>query len=248
MLTSLKLVTEFEIRSLLAHRATWIRLVFIEPLTYLLLLGAGLQGLTGDPNYIAFVFPGILGMQLLRIFTHSIYRLTVDRRWGLQALKITSGISPTAYLAGMQAIPLALFYLQTLVCLPLALLLHATIPLSHLPALALVGFAGSLFWTSLALTLTFFIRNYSQRDMVLTFLILPMTFSAPVFYDLANAPSYLKFLSHLNPLTYQVESLRTALLTNTLGPDFYLSLATAALLTLAARLIITRAEYLPTDR
>jgi ABC-2 type transport system permease protein len=84
--------------------------------------------------------------------------------------------------------------------------------------------------------------------MVLTFLILSMTFAAPVFYDLTNAPSYLQFLSHLNPLTYQVESLRAALLTNTLGADFYLSLATAALLTLAARLIITRAEYLPTDR
>lgn len=53
------------------------------------------------------------------------------------------------------------------------------------------------------------IKDYKQRDFVMNTLMLPVLFAAPLFYSLENAPVFLRLLSQINPLTYQLEAMRT---------------------------------------
>ena len=39
-------------------------------------------------------------------------------------------------------------------------------------------------------------------------LLVPILFAAPLFYSFDNAPFILKYISRINPLTYQVDAMR----------------------------------------
>lgn len=52
------------------------------------------------------------------------------------------------------------------------------------------------------------IETYQTRDLLLTFLIMPLSFSAPSFYVIADAPIFIQFLAWINPLTYQLQTFR----------------------------------------
>nr|WP_277348190.1 ABC transporter permease [Bifidobacterium sp. DSM 109957] len=67
---------------------------------------------------------------------------------------------------------------------------------------------GIWFWSCFGYSLTGLIKDYQTRDLVLSVLLLPLTFSAPVFYSLDAAPVFLKIIGAVNPLTYQVVFVR----------------------------------------
>lgn len=71
-----------------------------------------------------------------------------------------------------------------------------------------IGLISLFFWISLGTVITMFIKTYQMRDMVLTFLIMPLSFSAPSFYVLHDAPSFIQVLALINPLTYQLSAMR----------------------------------------
>ena len=52
------------------------------------------------------------------------------------------------------------------------------------------------------------IRSYRAGDFLLTVIVMPLTFSAPVFYSLDSVPTFLRLIARVNPLTYQVELVR----------------------------------------
>lgn len=250
------MIVEFELRSLVASRSTLIRTLLVEPLAYLLLLTAGIQGLTsgvpseaGSVNYVTFVYPGIVALQLLRNFTYSTYRLTVDRRWGLQALKFSAGIGPWSYISGHLVVPMMTFCFQLIVTYPVALLLGAEHPpVIGLLGLAAIGCISSLFWTAGAMSLSFCFKSYEQRDLLLNLIIVPLTFAAPVFYSLERAPVYLKVISSINPLTYQVEAMRGTFLGAPTTYSFGIAAFSSLLLLVVSRLLMARADCLPAER
>jgi ABC-2 type transport system permease protein len=65
-----------------------------------------------------------------------------------------------------------------------------------------------LFWTSLGVLITVFIANYQVRDIIIKAIVLPLGFSAPVFYVLDSAPKILKIFAKFNPTTYQLNGIR----------------------------------------
>jgi ABC-2 type transport system permease protein len=48
---------------------------------------------------------------------------------------------------------------------------------------------------------------------------MPLFFASNAIYPISLMPSWLQLISHLNPLTYQVDALRGVMLTN--GPSIY---------------------------
>lgn len=253
MLRNFLLICEFEWLALWNDKAGLLRL-FLDPLAYLLFLGAGLNALITvnenqhSVNYISFVYPGIVALQILRMFTHAIFRLTIDRRWGLQALKIAAGTSRLAYILGMTFVPLFLFSVQMMVSYPIGLLLGVSFSMKGFFNLLFVGSLMTLFWSFIAIILTFWIKNYSQRDLVLTCLFTPLFLSAPIFYSLDTAPHYLQMISSFNPLTYQVEAMRAAFFEPHL---FYMAFYIMVLVTFflfgLSLITLSKAEFLTTE-
>jgi ABC-2 type transport system permease protein len=252
-LSGFTVVTEFELRALWGMRSILISSLIVEPILYIALLVAGLQGIVGDwgdnanRDYITFVFPGLLALQGLQAFVRVVYRSTAERRWGLLALKRLSGVGPLGYVLGMAVTFVAAFVVQALVATPVGMLLGLKLSLSGWLATVSLGSVLVLFWAGLGILLTAVVRNYQQRDTIISLLMLPLTFSAPVFYSLEGAPRYLQIIAQFNPLTCQVLAMRNAFQGS---PDFRIlaiAVGCSAIAVVAAVISINRGELLGSE-
>lgn len=117
-----------------------------------------------------------------------------------------------AYLAALSVAPVVAVLCQVIVLTILAVLMGAPVDSWNLLLAVSLTLALSVFWPALGLTVTAIISNYQQRDMVITLMMLPLVFSAPIFYPVEGASRYIQWISRLNPLTYQVEVVREAFL------------------------------------
>ncbi|MBF0925285.1 MAG: ABC transporter permease, partial [Atopobium sp.] len=69
-----------------------------------------------------------------------------------------------------------------------------------------------VFWTSIFSCIALLINDYKQRDFILSVVMTPLIFAAPLFYSLDNAPMILQVISRCNPLTYQLELIRDVMI------------------------------------
>lgn len=210
---------EIELAAYFANKQMLVSSLLVQPIVYLLLLGGGLETVVdlegryeGVDSYLSFILPGLFALQGLGTVTHVIYRATIDRRWGLLAFKKLAGGGALAYLAALSVAPVVAVLCQVIVLTILAVLMGASVNGWNLLLAASLTLALSVFWPALGLTVTAIISNYQQRDMVITLMMLPLVFSAPIFYPVEGASRYIQWISRLNPLTYQVEVVREAFL------------------------------------
>lgn len=242
-------IAEVEMRAILNNRATLFGRVVIEPLVYTSFLVAGLQGVISDSSFefMSFAFPGILAVHTIRAFAGAIYRATVDRRWGLLGLKILSGVGGLGYVLGFSIIPILVFIAQSIIIAIVATALGASFSFSQYVLTIFIGIFMILFWVCLALLITTSVKNYRQRDMIISFSMLPITFSAPIFYSIESLPLYMKIVSYLNPLTYQVLAMRAATLGHTILQPFLIVLFLSAVLIFLSIYTLNWAELLSTE-
>ncbi|MGI8484980.1 MAG: ABC transporter permease [Thermomicrobiales bacterium] len=223
----------------------------IGPIVYFALFAAGIGGVItsgaggdGVGNYLAFVLPGFLVLQGFNTFPRSIYRSTIDRRWGLLALKRLLGAGGLGYVLALMVVPIINFLAKSVAITTIALILGVRMqPLSYLAAILLTCVLLT-FWATLAILITGWITNYEQRDIMMGLLILPMTFGAPIFYSLDTAPRYLRIIALCNPLSYQVMAVRDVF--NGENPGWWLvaALGATAAVVIAAVHSVTKGELL----
>lgn len=63
-------------------------------------------------------------------------------------------------------------------------------------------------WIGVGALLGALINSYSQRDLILSLVNLPIILTAPIFFSLDAAPAFLRGMALANPLTYQANLLR----------------------------------------
>lgn len=218
-----------------AELHTWRRWVALAvlPLTYLGLLGVGLSSAFGGASYLRFVVPGAIVMQALSGLNRVVARTVTERRWGLAAFKLQSGVPQSAYLLGILFPGVIVFAAQALVLLALAVALGVRYSVLSSIAMVAVAILCVLTWECLSFVVAAAIRNYQTRDFVLAVAVMPLTFAAPVFYTLDNAPTALRLLARVNPLTYQAELVR-----GVAQGAFALSAALICLLVLTASMFL----------
>ena len=71
---------------------------------------------------------------------------------------------------------------------------------------------GSLFFGSLTLAISVFIRSNESFNAILNVMFTPLMFLSSVYYPLENAPLAIQAVSFANPLTYAADMLRAGLL------------------------------------
>lgn len=159
-------------------------------------------------GYQEYAMVGLISMSLMTQMSRIIYRVTVDRRYGFFALKMQSGLHPLLYIIAMSISPCLGYLIQMLVFAIFILIFTLKIPLINFILLTFAGFIALYFWLSVGVALTMLIETYQTRDLLLTFLIMPLSFSAPSFYVITDAPIFIQFLAWINPLTYQLQTFR----------------------------------------
>lgn len=188
----------------------------LSPVLYFFFYSFGIQSTFGniqflgkEVSFLSYSMIGIFAMSLFREMYQCVYRMIVDRRWGLLSLKLLNGVLEPFYIIGICTFPIVGVMVQVILVYCLSAMFGGVFPLGRLFLILLFLIVCVVFWASVLLCIALLIKNYKQRDFVMNTLLLPVLFAAPLFYSLDSAPLFLRIISRLNPLTYQLEAMRS---------------------------------------
>jgi len=240
-------ITEFELRKL-RHDFTELITRALQPALWLLIFGRVFSNSgamhTGNIPYLDFIAPGILAQSVL--FVAIFYGINViwERDLGI-VQKFLVSPTPRASLVLGKGLSAGIRTLsQAIVVYSLSLLVGVKLnwsPLALLNVLTIVVLAATLFST-FSLIIACIVKTRERFMGVGQVLTMPLFFASNAIYPTSIMPDWLKIISHLNPLTYVVDALRTSMLadsTSTFGLSFdyaVICLTTIILIFIGARL------------
>jgi len=242
-------ITEFELRKL-RHDYTELLTRALQPALWLLIFGEVFSRTgamhTGALPYLDFIAPGILAQSVL--FVAIFYGINViwERDLGI-VQKFLASPTPRAALvlgkgfsAGVRSLS------QAIVVYLLALLLGVRLawrPAALLQVVVLVILAATLFAT-FSLVIACLVKTRERFMGVGQVLTMPLFFASNAIYPTAIMPPWLRAASHLNPLTYVVDALRTTMLVDS-PSSFGLGLDYAVILAATVVLVVIGAKLYP---
>jgi ABC-2 type transport system permease protein len=226
----------------------------VQPVLWLMLFGevmARVRGVApGDIPYLDFLAAGILAQSALfvaifygisAIWEHD---LGVLQRYLVSPAPRSALVLGKALSAGIRALS------QALIVYVLALLLGVGIDLSPLNILGVAAaiVLGSALFSTLSLIIACIVKTRERFMGIGQVLTMPIFFASNAIYPLSLMPPWLRTVSHVNPLTYEVDALRALMLTNGtsdygLWLDFGVLLAASAVLTSIAARMYGRMGY-----
>jgi ABC-2 type transport system permease protein len=186
----------------------------IQPLLFLFVLGGGLSSLvqagTGGVDFKTFLFPGVLSMSVLFTAAFAGISMVWDREFGFLREMLVAPVSTTAILVGKCLGGASVATIQSLVVLVLAGLVGVPYdPLMFLEIIFLL-FIMSFMITALGLVLASRVKQVQSAMPLVQMIITPLMFLSGALFPLSRLPGWLTVVTHLNPMTYAVEPVRSA--------------------------------------
>jgi ABC-2 type transport system permease protein len=181
----------------------------VLPLGLLAIFGAVFAGRQEDLDVIV---PGIAGMSVMSAtFTSLAYNLTTLRERGILKRLRGTPLPTSAYLAGLAGNAIANAVLQlAVIILAGHLLLGVSWP-GDWVALAVFVCAGVICFALLGVALSHAIPNPESAPAYVNAVFLPQILIAGVFYDAGDAPSVIRDVAQVLPLTHLVNGLSGAI-------------------------------------
>lgn len=185
-----------------------------QPLLFLFVLGSGLGSLLGSSTggsvaFTTFLFPGVMAISVLFTAAFAGISIVWDREFGFLREMLVAPVSTTAILVGKALGGASVATLQCLVLLALAGLVG--VPYDPLMLLAMIGliFLMGFMITALGLVLAARVRQVQSAMPLVQLVITPLMFLSGALFPLSGLPPWLTVLTHVNPMTYAVEPLRS---------------------------------------
>lgn len=238
-------IVELEIRKI-SHDPTELFMRAVQPVLWLLLFGEVFTRThaipTGDISYLDFITPGILAQSVLFIAIFGGMSVIWERDLGIIHKFLVSPTPRFALALGKSLSGAARAITQAVIVYILALLLGVKMnwnPLALFGVLIVVILGATLF-SAFSLIIAFSVRTRERFMGIGQVLTMPFFFASNAIYPIAIMPTWLQVVAHGNPLTYEVDALRTLMLENGtsvygLGTDFgVLLLCTVILVTICA--------------
>jgi ABC-2 type transport system permease protein len=240
-------IAELEARKL-RHDPTELVTRAVQPALWLLVFGQVFIRVraipTGNVPYIDFMAPGILAQSVLFISIFYGIAIIWERDLGIVHKFLVSPTPRSALVLGKALSAGVRGLAQAIIIYGLALLLGVKMdwhPLALIGA-ALVVILGAAFFSTFSLIIACLVKTRERFMGIGQVLTMPLFFASNAIYPISIMPVWLQVISRVNPLTYEVDALRTLMLaggssTYGLGLDLVVLLAATALLILiAARL------------
>jgi ABC-2 type transport system permease protein len=187
-----------------------------QPLLFLFALGFGFGPIfakAGHGNYIQFIAPGVIGMTVLFNSMFSGIELIWDRQFGFLKETLVAPVSRISIMIGrtlggattalvqglivMTVCVIAGFRVQNVALLPVAILFMALVATT---------------FTALGTGIASLLRDFQGFQLVMNLLVMPAFFLSGGLFPLADAPNALQIIASVDPLSYGIDGLRTALI------------------------------------
>lgn len=182
-------------------------------------------------------------MSLFKEMYQCVYRMVTDRRWGLLSLKMLNGINSFEYIVGISTFPVIGVVLQTTILYIITYILGGSFSVISFLKIEIILFIGVMFWSSLLSCITLLLTDYKKRDFVMNVLFVPILFATPLFYSLDNSNIIIKFISRINPLTYQISAMRDVVFNVSNKTNFFVSLSLMFVIFIGANLLLKNVRY-----
>ena len=198
---------------------------FARPLLFLFVFGSGLspamgglaRGLGSEGleaalgeaiDYTKFIFPGVIGMNMLIASLMSGISIVWDREFGFLKEVLVAPISRAAVALGKTLGGSTIGVIQGLLILALAPSIGVSVTpmmvIQLIPLMLLASFAT----TSLGVLIAARMRTVESFGMIMNLLTMPMIFISGAMFPLRDLPSWMDFLVKINPVTYAIDPLR----------------------------------------
>jgi ABC-2 type transport system permease protein len=223
----------------------------IQPALWLLIFGQVFSRVraipTGGLRYLDFMAPGILAQSVL--FIAIFYGISViwERDLGVVHKLLVTPAPRSALVLGKALSAGARALSQALIIYLLCWLLDVRLdwrPQSLLCVMAAIMLGAALFST-FSLIIACIVKTRERFMGIGQVLTMPLFFASNAVYPLAIMPPWLKVVAHFNPLTYEVDALRSLMIVGGgsafgLGWDFAVLLSATAALTAVGATIYPR--------
>jgi ABC-2 type transport system permease protein len=215
-------LAELEMRKL-RHDPTELFTRAVQPALWLLVFGQVFTRVraipTGNLPYLDFMTPGILAQSVL--FIAIFYGISIIWEKDLGVVhKFLVSPTPRAALVLGKALSAGVRGLaQGLIVVVIALLLrvHLNFNLLSLLGVALAIVLGSALFSTFSLIIACIVKTRERFMGLGQVLTMPLFFASNAIYPISIMPSWLQVVSHLNPLTYEVDILRQLMLAGGTG-------------------------------
>jgi ABC-2 type transport system permease protein len=202
-----------------------------QPLLYLAAMGYGLGSVfqkAGQGNYIEFLVPGVVGMNIIFTSMFSGMEVIWDRQFGFLKETLVAPMSRYNIMLGRTLGSATIASVQGFIVMLLSLLFgfHPASWFAIIPAF-FVMFLVALLFTSLSTMIGSILKDMQGFQAIMNFLVMPLFLLSGALFPLQGLPKALQVITSINPLSYGIDALR-ALLIN--ASQFNLSLDVAVLL------------------
>ena len=210
-------IVGLEVRKL-RHDSTELVTRAVQPALWLLVFGEVFTRVraipTGNLRYIDFMAPGILAQSVL--FVAIFYGISIiwERDLGIVHKFLVSPTPRTALVLGKALSAGVRGFTQAVIIYILALLLGVQInwdPIALLGVLFAV-LLGSVIFSTFSLIIACLVKTRERFMGIGQVLTMPLFFASNAIYPIEIMPAWLKVVAHGNPLTYEVDALRTMML------------------------------------
>jgi len=200
-------------RELIRYVRTRTRILsgLIQPVLFLFVLGYGMSGLVGTVggfNFHQFVYPGVVAMSVVMTAMFSALSIVWDREFGFLREMLIAPVDRSTLVLGKTFGGASVAAVQGTIMLVLAPLVGI-----HLTPLLVVQMIGLELLMAVAMTTfgVFVASRISKMEsfqVVMQMLLMPMLFLSGALFPLNGLPSWLAFITRLNPLTYAIAPFR----------------------------------------
>ncbi|HCE08679.1 MAG TPA: multidrug ABC transporter permease [Oxalobacteraceae bacterium] len=240
-------VTEAEVRKLLRDPTELLSRA-VQPVLWLAVFGqvfSHVRGIpTGNLRYLDYMAPGILAQSIL--FSAIFYGIAIiwERDLGIIHKLLVTPAHRSALVLGKAMAAGLRGLVQAAVVYLVAIALEVNILWEPLPMLTVAAavFIGSCIFSTFSLVIACIVKTRERFMGIGQVLTMPLFFASNAIYPLELMPAWLKTIAVLNPLTYLVDALRSAMIAG--GKSVYAAstsfgvmlLVFAVLLALASKL------------
>ncbi|MEK6918716.1 MAG: ABC transporter permease [Nanoarchaeota archaeon] len=186
-----------------------------QPLLFLLALGFGMgsifQKAVGG-SYIQFLAPGIIAMTILFTAMFNGIEIIWDRQFGFLKETLVAPVPRWKIMFGRTIGGATVSIFQGVFILAISLLVGFKVTnWSLLPVAILFMVMMGLLFTAIGTAIATRLEDMQAFPLIINFLIMPLFFLSGALFPIDSAPTALKVVAYLNPLTYCIDGLRAAL-------------------------------------
>lgn len=210
-------VAEQEVRKL-RHDPSELLTRAVQPVLWLLIFGQVFTRVraipTGNLRYLDFMAPGILAQSVLFVAIFGGMTIIWERDLGVIHKFLASPTPRVALVLGKALAAGVRSLSQVVLIYILALLLGVEINLNPLSILGivLIVLLGAACFSLFSIGIACLVKTRERMMGIGQLMTMPLFFASNAIYPISLMPKWLQVISHINPLTYEVDALRGLML------------------------------------